>query len=107
MVKDSQTAIIGGLIRKDISQTENKVPFLGNIPFFGFLFKNKANSDSRKELLIFVSPHIITDDEMKQDAFLGLKRMEEIDLEKSPEEIEKERLEKESKKDSNKRGKVK
>lgn len=91
MVKDLQTAVIGGLIRKDISQTENKVPFLSNIPFFGFLFKNKANSESRKELLIFVTPHIITDEEMKQDSFLGLKRMEDIDLEKSPEEIEKEK----------------
>lgn len=89
MVKDLQTAVIGGLIRKDISQTENKVPFLSNIPFLGFLFKNKANSESRKELLIFVTPHIITDEEMKQDSFLGLKRMEDIDLEKSPEEMEK------------------
>ncbi|MFH1287468.1 MAG: type IV pilus secretin PilQ, partial [bacterium] len=102
MVKDSQTAVIGGLIRKDISQTENKVPFLSNIPFLGFLFKNKANSESRKELLIFVTPHIITDEEMKKDAFLGLKRMEAIDLEKSPEEIEKEKAEK-----RNKRGKRK
>ncbi|MDD5773179.1 MAG: type IV pilus secretin PilQ [bacterium] len=97
MVKDSQTAVIGGLIRKDISETENKVPFLSNIPFLGFLFKNKANSDSRNELLIFVSPHIITDDEMQNDAFLGLKRMEEIDLEKSPEEIEKQNAARESK----------
>lgn len=97
MVKDSQTAVIGGLIRKDISQTENKIPFLSNIPFLGFLFKNKANSESRKELLIFVTPHIITDEEMKQDSFLGLKRMEDIDLEKSPEEIEKEKAEKGSK----------
>ncbi|MEW6087487.1 MAG: type IV pilus secretin PilQ [bacterium] len=97
MVKDSQTAVIGGLIRKDISQTENKVPFLSNIPFVGFFFKNKADSNSNNELLIFVTPHIITDEEMKQDAFLGLKRMESIDLEKSPEELEKEKMEKESK----------
>ena len=97
MVKDSQTAVIGGLIRKDISQTVNKVPFLSNIPFVGFFFKNKANSNSRNELLIFVTPHIITDEEMKNDAFLGLKRMEEIDLEKNPEKIEREKIGRDSK----------
>ena len=56
---DSQTVVIGGLISNSQSSTDKKVPILGDIPLLGNLFKSKAKSDSKTELLIFLTPHII------------------------------------------------
>ncbi len=56
---DSQTVIIGGLMRDAMSEAESKIPFLGDIPLLGALFKRKAKNDSKTELLIFLTPHIV------------------------------------------------
>jgi len=56
---DGQTVIIGGLMETDKSQTDTKIPFLGDIPLLGNLFKRKQKSDSKNELLIFLTPHIV------------------------------------------------
>ncbi len=56
---DGQTVIIGGLMQKTGTETEGKIPFLGDIPGLGFLFKNKNTAGSRTELLIFLTPHIV------------------------------------------------
>jgi general secretion pathway protein D len=56
---DGQTIIIGGLMETDKSQTETKIPFLGDIPVLGNLFKRKQKSDTKTELLIFLTPHIV------------------------------------------------
>ena len=56
---DGQTIIIGGLMETDKSQTDTKIPFLGDIPVLGNLFKRKQKSDSKTELLIFLTPHIV------------------------------------------------
>jgi type IV pilus assembly protein PilQ len=59
-VKDGDTIIIGGLIRHEFAQTINKVPILGDLPLIGSLFRHRDKStDSQRELLIFISPHII------------------------------------------------
>jgi general secretion pathway protein D len=56
---DGQTVIIGGLIADTKSETDTKIPFLGDIPVLGNLFKHKQKSDSKTELLIFLTPHIV------------------------------------------------
>lgn len=56
---DGQTVIIGGLMETDKSQTDTKIPILGDIPVLGNLFKRKQKSDSKTELLIFLTPHIV------------------------------------------------
>jgi general secretion pathway protein D len=56
---DGQTVIIGGLMESDKSQAETKIPFLGDIPLLGNLFKRKQKSDTKTELLIFLTPHIV------------------------------------------------
>lgn len=56
---DGQTVVIGGLMQKTGTESEGKIPFLGDIPGLGFLFKNKNNAGSRTELLIFLTPHIV------------------------------------------------
>ena len=56
---DGQTIIIGGLMETDKSQTDTKIPVLGDIPLLGNLFKRKQRNDSKNELLIFLTPHIV------------------------------------------------
>jgi type II secretion system protein D len=56
---DGQTVIIGGLMQNSKGEAESKVPFLGDIPLLGNLFKHKLKNESKTELLIFLTPHII------------------------------------------------
>ncbi len=61
LVDNGQTVVLGGVYEVNKSDKVNKVPVLGDVPFIGNLFKNKARSDSRAELLIFVTPRILSD----------------------------------------------
>lgn len=63
IVEDKQTAVLGGLIRDDIIISERKVPFLGDIPFLGWLFKFQSKRIEKRNLLIFLTPYIIKDSE--------------------------------------------
>jgi len=56
---DSQPVVIGGLISNTKASSESKVPLLGDIPILGNLFKSKAKSDDKTELLMFLTPHIV------------------------------------------------
>jgi type II secretion system protein D len=56
---DGQTVVIGGLIQNTKSEAESKVPFLGDIPLLGSLFKRKVTQEDKNELMIFLTPHII------------------------------------------------
>ena len=56
---DALPVVIGGLISSGKTTSENKVPFLGDIPFIGNIFKESAKSNSKTELLMFLTPHIV------------------------------------------------
>ena len=58
-VRDGDTVVMGGLIQTQHSKSENKIPLLGDIPWLGKLFTGTFNSKQKKELVMFVSPHII------------------------------------------------
>jgi len=60
-VKNGETAVIGGLMRDKVANTENKVPVLGDIPLLGYLFKSKAVVTTKKELVIFLTPTVSED----------------------------------------------
>ena len=60
LVEDGGTVVIGGIFSEDTRETVNKIPLLGDIPFFGHLFKNKISSINKTELLIFISPRSIS-----------------------------------------------
>ena len=61
MIRDGQTLVIAGLISETTTRTGKKIPILGNIPILGpVLFGNKDDKKDRKEILIFLTPHIIT-----------------------------------------------
>ncbi len=57
---DGQTVIIGGLMYDSKAEAESKIPFLGDIPLLGNLFKRKTKNDAKTELLIFLTPYIIS-----------------------------------------------
>ena len=59
LVADGQTVVLGGIYETERRETVNKVPFLGDIPFVGVLFRNKQRVDNKAELLIFVTPRIL------------------------------------------------
>jgi general secretion pathway protein D len=59
VVPDGQTVVIGGLLQNQKVKSEDKVPILGDIPLLGLLFKHKITSNEKKELLIFMTPHIV------------------------------------------------
>jgi type II secretory pathway component GspD/PulD (secretin) len=60
MVKDGATIVIGGLRKEEKIGSEQQVPFMGNIPLLGFLFSKKQTTTERTELLIMITPHIVS-----------------------------------------------
>ena len=58
-VSDEETVVIGGLIDEIQQDQESKVPWLGDIPILGWLFKSTGDSIQKRNLLVFLTPHII------------------------------------------------
>jgi general secretion pathway protein D len=56
---DGQTVVIGGLMQTVKAKVDTKIPFLGDIPVLGFLFKRTQRTETQKELIIFLTPHIV------------------------------------------------
>jgi general secretion pathway protein D len=61
-VEDKSTIVLGGLIQQTKSLSTTKTPFLGDIPFFGQLFKSQQNNKQRTELIIFIRPTVLRTD---------------------------------------------
>ncbi len=59
IVADSDTAVLGGLIRDKVDDQETKVPILGDIPILGWLFKSRTTQMQKTNMLIFLTPHIV------------------------------------------------
>ncbi|OZB77913.1 MAG: hypothetical protein B7X29_06835 [Halothiobacillus sp. 13-55-115] len=62
-VKNGETVVLGGIYQFENNNSINKVPFFGDLPGIGNLFKNKEVKNQRLELLIFVTPKIINSDQ--------------------------------------------
>jgi len=60
-LKDGQSMVIGGLMTTENDKTVTKLPFLGDLPFIGAAFRSKSTTKTERELLIFLTPHIIDD----------------------------------------------
>jgi len=58
-LKDGETVVLSGLIRDDREEIITKLPFLGDIPFLGNLFRHKQDTKIERELIIFITPHIV------------------------------------------------
>ena len=65
LVKNGDTVVLGGMMQETVSNSESKIPLLGDIPLLGHLFKFSSVSRKKTNLLIFLTPHIIkTPEEM-------------------------------------------
>ncbi|EXI69698.1 MAG: Type IV pilus biogenesis and competence protein PilQ precursor [Candidatus Accumulibacter adjunctus] len=61
LVENGGTVVIGGIYEQRVDTTTARVPFLGDLPYIGFLFRNRTTVDEKKELLIFITPRIVTE----------------------------------------------
>jgi type IV pilus assembly protein PilQ len=61
LVENGGTVVIGGIYEQTQTTTINKVPYLGDIPYLGALFRNSADVNDKTEMLVFITPKMITD----------------------------------------------
>ena len=59
LVDDGQTVVLGGIFQNQISNSTAKVPFLGDLPYLGRLFRHTQQSNNKQEMLIFVTPRLV------------------------------------------------
>ena len=60
MVKSGETLVIAGLVKDQLTDTKKKVPFLGDVPVLGLIFQKSEKTNTKTDLMIFITPHIIT-----------------------------------------------
>jgi len=78
-IQDGDTLVIAGLIREDTEKTTTELPGFSKIPFFGALFRSKHDTtDSRRNLVIFITPHIVADEDFARAAELKKKHTEPL-----------------------------
>jgi len=92
-IKEGQTIAIGGLIRNTKSGSSRGLPILSKIPVIGFLFGSNAKSYERRELILLLTPHIITDEIQSKTVTEEFKQK----IEGLQKEMEKERMKREKK----------
>jgi type IV pilus assembly protein PilQ len=61
LVRDGQTVVLGGIYETEQRETVSKVPFLGDLPGVGVMFRSKSDTSNKSELLIFVTPRILNE----------------------------------------------
>lgn len=61
LVANGQTVVLGGIFETSKNKSVTKVPFLGDLPYMGRLFRKNVNSETKSELLIFITPKILSD----------------------------------------------
>lgn len=59
LVENGETVVLGGVYEQETRKDTTKVPFLGDLPLIGALFRNKSEKDGKEELLVFITPKII------------------------------------------------
>ena len=61
MGENGGTVVIGGIFTLDETSNETKVPLLGDVPYLGNLFKSRTRSSRKQEMLVFITPKMISD----------------------------------------------
>lgn len=61
IVENGETVVLGGVFERTETRSKERVPFFGDLPYVGFMFKQELRKDENKELLIFVTPKILKD----------------------------------------------
>ncbi|GAC34106.1 pilus (MSHA type) biogenesis protein MshL [Paraglaciecola polaris] len=73
--RSGEIVVIGGLMQSIISETESKTPLLGDIPFLGNLFKNRQETETKKELVILLRPTVVGADTWRQQLIRSRNQM--------------------------------
>jgi general secretion pathway protein D len=68
LAADGRTVVLGGLIKEDMQDGQQKVPLLGDIPWLGRLFRSDSSNLTTSNLLIFIKPTIIREDDALEGA---------------------------------------
>lgn len=63
MVRDGTTVVLGGLISEEVTESIDRVPYLGALPVVGAAFRNRTERTQRNELIVLITPHIVTEPE--------------------------------------------
>ena len=61
LIENGGTVVIGGIFEMEETNQENKIPFLGDVPVVGNLFKNRTKESTKREMLVFITPKVISD----------------------------------------------
>jgi len=67
LVEDGRTVVLGGLRQKNVTRVVNKIPFLGDVPGLGMLFRFEGEDTVMSELVVFITPRIVTKPLMTPD----------------------------------------
>jgi general secretion pathway protein D len=85
-VLNGETIVLGGIIEHGLNTTENKIPLLGDLPLLGPLFRSTSHEKTQTELLVFLTPHIVHNNEdaqkLREEATHELSRGSQNDLKK-------------------------
>ncbi len=76
LIKSGRTAVLGGVFKTRETEGRNGVPVLMDVPVLGWLFRGQARSNSREEMLIFITPYVLTDVREATSAPLSSSRIE-------------------------------
>jgi hypothetical protein len=84
LLRSGQTAVLGGLVSETQTETEIKLPLLGDIPVIGYLFKNRQTQDVKSNLIVFITPNLIrsAEDTKRQFEEALRERMQDFGREK-------------------------
>ena len=61
LVQNGGTVVIGGIFEMEETNTENKIPLLGDVPVLGYLFKSRVRESQKREMLVFITPKMLAD----------------------------------------------
>ena len=61
LIENGGTVVIGGIFEMEETNQENKIPFIGDVPVVGNLFKNRTRESTKREMLVFITPKVISD----------------------------------------------
>lgn len=83
VVRQGQTIVLSGLIGKSSNSSVSKVPLLGDIPLLGWLFRYQSESERKTNLIVFITPRIVSNPREAQDLYIAkLKEFERIQFDK-------------------------
>ena len=75
-IPDGHTMIVGGVLTENMTEAASKVPFLGDLPLIGWLFRSTSETARKVNLYVFITPHIIGDDFANLDEISKKKKQE-------------------------------